>query len=90
MTFSEEETVNARKSFFARKWKRYSFHSFIGFAVWHYIYYTIEFNEKVRKPEERRDMAYVHWLKKKFPILRQFRIRPTQFTQRNQQSTYGH
>ncbi|VDO29215.1 unnamed protein product [Onchocerca flexuosa] len=74
MTFSEGKTVNTSKSFFARKWKRYSFYSLIGFAVWHYIYYTIEFNENVRKPEERRDMAYIHWLKKQFPILRRYGI----------------
>uniref|UniRef100_A0A0R3RPR8 Transposase n=1 Tax=Elaeophora elaphi TaxID=1147741 RepID=A0A0R3RPR8_9BILA len=46
----------------------------INLRVWHYIHYTIEFNEKVRKPEERRDMLYIHWLKKQFPALRQYGI----------------
>ncbi|VDN20644.1 unnamed protein product [Gongylonema pulchrum] len=41
-------------------------------SVWHYVYYTIEFNETVKKPEERRDMAHIHWLKKHFPFLRQY------------------
>ncbi|KAK6108452.1 hypothetical protein QQG55_32135 [Brugia pahangi] len=74
MIFSKEKTKNTRKSFFTSKWKRYSLYGFIGSAVWHYIYYTIEFNENIRKPEERRDMTYIQWLKKQFPALRQYGI----------------
>ncbi|VDN05489.1 unnamed protein product [Thelazia callipaeda] len=74
MTPDKSETVDVKKSFFARKWKRYTVYALMGFAAWHYVYYTIEFNEKVRKPEERRDMMYIHWIKKQFPALRQYGI----------------
>ncbi|VDK69096.1 unnamed protein product [Litomosoides sigmodontis] len=74
MSISKDQSSNIGKSFFAKGWKRFALYGLIGSAVWHYVHYTIEFNEKVRKLEDRRDMAYIHWLKKHFPTLRQYGI----------------
>lgn len=44
MTFYEGEAVKARKSFFARKWKRYSFYGLIGAAGNDFAVYTTFFS----------------------------------------------
>lgn len=46
----------------------------MNILVYHYVYYTIEMNEKIRKIEDRKDLRHIHWLKENFPSLRKYGI----------------